>query len=164
VNPRENRRPPLRIALFAAVILIIGYLAVKVYPFTRHRPVAKRMEVTILRLSKEVPAGLTEEQWAYCIVYTWMLHGNFGSMPSHVPTDDLIRIERGLQEKIDQGADLATIDWVWNQYIKGYPRARHFDHFRPTAPNNKTDFEAGNHGGNPLSQWRADYERRVTQQ
>ncbi len=113
MNPRENRRPPiqLRIALRAAVILIVvcfvGYVAVKVYPFTRHSPVAKRMEVAILRLSEEVPPGLTDEQWAYCIVWTWMMHGNYGSIHTYVPTDDLNRIERGLQERIDRGADLA---------------------------------------------------------
>jgi hypothetical protein len=121
------------------------------------------MDVAVLRLAEHCPAELTDDQWAYCVMWTWNLHRNFGTSHTYVPTRDLARIERELQTRIDNGVDLATIDWIWDHYIQSYPRARNYDHYRPTAPHNKEAFEAGHHGGNPLSQWRADYKKEVAQ-
>lgn len=146
------------------VVCLVGYVAVEVYPFVRHRHVADRMDIAVLRLAENCPPELTDDQWVYCVTWTWNLHCNFGLVPDYASTPDLVRIERELQERIDNGAGLATIDWIWDQYIQSYPATRDYDHFRPTAPNNKPEFEAGNHGGNPLSQWRADYKREVAQE
>ncbi len=145
------------------VACFVGYVIVKIAPYERHRPVAEKMSVAVLRLSEDRPADLTDDQWAYCITWTWNLHSNYGLVHSYVSTRDLERIERELHARIDNGADLGTIDWIWDQYVQSYPRARHYNHFRPTSPENKESFEAGAHGGNSLSEWRAEYRRRAAE-
>ena len=149
--------------LIAAMLCMGGLIAPGWYHMHRHRPVQDAMDVAILRLAESVPAGLTDDQWAYCILWTWQLHSNYGSF-SFIPTDELERIQRELDRRIDRGADLATINWFWDQYIQAYPPAARYDHWRPTAPANHAEFTAGSHGGNPLSVWRADYTRRLAEQ
>ena len=117
--------------------------------------------MTILQLAESVHPGLTDDQWAYCITWTSLFHKNYGMSPVFVPTGDLVRIHRELQSRIEHGTDLTTIDWIWDQYIKAHPRAAAYERFRPTAPANLADFEAGVIGGNPLSELRADYKRLV---
>ena len=80
------------------------------YPLFRHRPVADRMDLAILRLAEDCPPELTEDQWAYCVAWTWNLHCNYGLFPNYVSTSDLDLIEQELQQRLDNGADLATIE------------------------------------------------------
>ena len=121
----------------------------------------QKMETTIMRLAVSGPADLTDDQWAYCIVWTWNLHCACGTHPSLLPTAELTRLVAELQAKIDAGPNLATIDWFWDEYIRLASGAHNYSHFRPTSPHNRSDFEAGAHGGHPISTWRCDYEERV---
>ena len=73
-------------------------------------------------------------------------------------------LERGRRWEVDDYPRGLADDWIWDQYIQSYPRAHHYDRYRPTAAHNKADFEAGAHGGNPLSQLRTFYKQRVAQQ
>ena len=65
VKQRENRRSPRRIALPAIVIIgvvcLVGYVVANVNPFARHRRVAHRMDVAVLRLAENCPAQLTDD-------------------------------------------------------------------------------------------------------
>ncbi len=131
-------------------------------PLDRHRAASQETEIAILSLATKRPPELTPDQWAYCILWTWNLHCNFGQTPA-IPTQDLDQIASGLQERVEQGPDLATIDWVWDQYMESYPPARSYEHFRPTAPENQDAFQAGAHGGNPLGSHQSEYQRRVAQ-
>ena len=149
------------VTVFAILACIAGFIFANIYPFIRHGRVRDRMETAILKLAVARPPDLTDDQWAYCIFWTWNLQGNYGSVPSYVPTADLERIAAGLERRIERGVSVQTIDWVWDQYIQAFPDAASYNHHRPTAPRNRARFEAGDHGGNPLSVWRADYERRV---
>lgn len=149
----------------AAVFLIglVGLMIANGYPLVRHRRATERMECAILALAVNRPSELTDDQWAYCIAWTWNLHANYGTHPSYVPTDDLERIATGLEEQIRQGPGLATIDWVWDQVMTAYPPARHYEQYRPTASENKAAFEAGDHGGNSLGWFRSQYKQRIAQ-
>ena len=151
---------------FAAVLLIIGCVAwffiANIYPHIRHRRISDQMQTAIFRLSLYRPSGLTEDQWAFCIVWTHLLHGNYGGDPYYVPTDDLKRILKGTQQRINSGPDLATIDWIWDQYERSCPEiVDAYEHNRPTAPHRADEFKAGAHGGNPLSWFCARYQQRV---
>ncbi len=147
-TPKPATRPSPNIgycllgALFLPLAFFGGFLLFKMYEFNRHHAVSEKMNLAILRLSVVCPPGLTEDQWAYCITWTWMMHGNYGSVPSYVPTDELDRIGDELNHKIDHGADLTTIDWIWDEYIKAYPRVRVFNHYRPTSAENKEQLRA----------------------
>ncbi|MBC8290143.1 MAG: hypothetical protein H8E37_07480 [Planctomycetes bacterium] len=135
----------------------IAMLVVEFGSMRRHRNVAERMSVTILSLSEHRPPNVTEDQWAFCLLQAWNLHSNYGGVPSYVPTDDLIEIEKGLRKKIDEGVDLTLFDWLWDEYIRAYPRAANYNKWRPTSEMHKEQFESGAHGGNPLPYWQKRY-------
>ena len=120
-------------ALFLLLAFLAGFIAFNAYKFHRHRAVSEKMDLAILRLSVKCPAGLTEVQWAYCVSWTWNLHVNYGGVPGYLPTDHLDRIADELNHRIDRGADLSTIDWIWDEYIRAYPRVRAYNHYRPTS-------------------------------
>jgi len=161
--PKHSGRRHILSALGVAVILILfamgGFVTWQILKFHRHRQATHRMEIAITRLAFHRPEHLTDDQWAYCILWTWMLHVNYGGVPSYVPTEDLERIVTEFEARIDAGPDLATIDWLWDEYFKAYPRARNYDHWRPTSPENREYFEAGAHSGNPLSDWQTKFKR-----
>ncbi len=146
----------------AVISVVISLWAWLISPMTRHRIVRDEMEVAILSLAATCPPELTADQWAYCIGWTWNLHSNYGYYQA-ISTHDLDQIASGLQERVDQGPDLATIDWVWDQYMESYSPARHYEHYRPTAPENQDAFQSGAHGGNPLGSHQRGYQRRVRQ-
>jgi hypothetical protein len=147
-------------ATVCASVLVVYFGGIR--PLQLHSAAAKRMDRAIARLADKCPAGLTDDQWAYCIVWTWNLNSNYGHF-NFVPTEDLLRIEEELQRRIDAGADVATIDWIWDEYVRAYPRAANYEHFRPTDGRNKADFEAGAHDGYPLSFWRTMYGKLAAQ-
>jgi hypothetical protein len=117
------------------------------------------METAILRLAEHRPPGLTDAQWAYCIQHTWNLHCNYGGL-YYMPTDALLRFTAEFNERIDRGPDGHTIDWYWGEYMRLAPRARNYTHYRPTANENRADFERGI--GESLAWWRSEYERRTS--
>ena len=117
------------------------------------------METAITRLAFHCPSDLTDDQWAYCILWTWNLHGNYGVVPDFIPTADLQRIVEQFEAKIDAGPSLATIDWLWDEYYRSVPGAHEYERYRPTSPANQ--LEAGTRGSYPLSWWRSEYEQRV---
>ncbi len=135
----------------------------------RRRLASEKMELAILQLSEKCPGELSEAQWAYCITWTLTLHGNFGSSPSpgHVPTDDLERITNELNRRIDAGADLGTINWIWDQYIVAYPRAARYEvSYRPTGDTNKHEFEQlknSEYISHPLPEVRERYKEKLAE-
>jgi hypothetical protein len=132
----------------------------------RHGPVRDTMDLAILRLSLECPNELSEHQWGYCIVWTWIMHGNFGCTHLSVPTEDLNRIADDLNRRIDEGADLDTIDWIWDEYLLAYPRIAVYEHWRPTGPENKETFEnlkTGVSSNYSLSELRENYQRKLAE-
>lgn len=143
------------------VLGIVVFFGSAIYRFKRHRNLSDRMETAITRLAMHHPHDLTEDQWAYCIAWTWNLHVNYGGHPDYIPTDELERIVEEFEAKIDNGPNLATIDWLWDEYYRAYPRAHNYETWRPTSPANRSQFETGDHGGNPLAEWRSRYEERV---
>lgn len=150
----------LRLALVLIVLASVVYCGHFKYRFHRHSRADDRMKIAITHLSLNRPDDLTDDQWAYCILWTWNLHCNYGYF-SYIPTGELERIVEEFEAKSEAGPSLETIDWLWDEYMRTAPRAAHFEHFRPTSPGNRSEFEDGAHGGNPLSSWQANYEEMV---
>lgn len=153
----------LMVTVVISVIMWLWLWLWLIAPSTRHQAVSDKMEIAILSLATKRPRELTADQWAHCVTWTWNLHCNFGQLPYEIPTNDLDQIASGLQERVEQGPDLATIDWVWDQYMESCPSARNCEHWRPTAPDNRDAFQVGYHGVNALARWKSDYKRRVAQ-
>ena len=158
-DPKSRLRPIAVAGFFPLLFVLIGvwfYLS-QVAPRQRHRKVADRMSLTILSLAEKRPAELTEDQWAFCVMWAWNLHNNYGLVPEYVPTAELERIETHFRVKIDQGVDVRLFDWLWDEYIQAYPGASFYNHWRPSADHNREAFGSGNHSGNPLSEWQQRY-------
>lgn len=165
-TPADSRWSKLIIGLITAVsltVIVCGVLmGFQMYRFHRHSRVYERMKVAITQLSMNRPDDLTDDQWAYCILWTWNLHGNYGYLP-YMPTDELEGIVEEFEVKSEADPSLETIDWLWDEYMRVAPSASHYEHFRPTLLENRSDFEAGAHGGNPLSNWQESYEKMVAE-
>ncbi len=155
----KRRVPAGMIPVVLIVIVLCAFFATYMYRYGRHQRVSGRMDTAILRLALNRPDDLTDDQWAYCILWTWNLHCNCGVLPSLIPTTDLERIATELESKIDAGPNLDTIDWLWDEYVQSAPGAHNYERFRPTSPDNQSELEVGAHAGNPLSKWCSKYER-----
>ena len=168
-NARLERVPtgvrPVRVAPILAAILLVAtpcvYVSVHIYRYKRHGRVSDRMQTAIARLALHRPDDLTDDQWAYCILWTSNLHCNCGVVPDFIPTDELQRIVEEFEAKIDAGPSLATIDWLWDEYHRS--SSVDYQRWRPTSADNRSQFEAGAHSGNPLSHWRSEYEQLTTE-
>jgi|GEM_PF-1549629 hypothetical protein len=152
--------------LCVAVVLIVcgfcAFIAWHLIKFHRHGEVSHRMQIAITRLAFHRPKELTDDQWAYCILSTWNLQIGYAH-PSYIPTADMKRIVEELEAKIEAGPDLGTIDWFWDEYYRVYPSTQSNEWMRPTTLENRSQFEAGDHGGYPLSYWQAEYKALVSQ-
>ena len=121
--PRKSRlrRICLGMTLIVAFILVALLIFLELAGrarWERHGRVSDRMEMAILRLAFHRPSDLTDDQWAYCISWTYNLHRNFGVIPDWFPTDELERVVETLEAEIDAGPSLATIDWIWDEYCR----------------------------------------------
>lgn len=166
-SSRNRRLWKLIIFCILAVPILAWFLSTRA-EWQRRKLASAKMQLAILRLSLKCPDGLSEAQWAYCVAWTMNLHGNYGSwpVPGHVPTEDLNRIADELNRRIDLGADLGTIDWVWDQYFLAYPRAAHYNNYRPTGEENRAEFEGLKHNeftSTPLAELQQDYQRGLAE-
>ena len=141
---------------FTTLLCGLAFIVTWGHEHARYPHVYQSMELAILKLAQKRPANLTDGQWANCIGCTWNLHGNYGGR-SYIPTAELERIVAELDVKISDGATLATIDWLWDEYQRSAPSARHYECWRPTTP---AQLESAARGGN-LSSWKSEYERRT---
>ncbi|MDB5391113.1 MAG: hypothetical protein JWM11_6759 [Planctomycetaceae bacterium] len=160
-TPGTTRCYFVRRCLIGLALAAIAYVASLAWPTYLHRRACEKLDIEVLRLAVNRPEDLTDDQWAYCVTYTWIMHSNYGSIEYYISTSDLEQLADELHDKIDAGPDLATIDWFWDAYLQAAPRSQSLKNFRPTAPSNRDALKAGGHGGNPLSQWRRDYEKRT---
>jgi hypothetical protein len=166
-NCRQRALPRIRDAiLLTLIVCVIGfatYVAVLIFQIHRHGAVAERMLTQIVRLAESKPQEVSDDYWAFCIAWTWQMHCNCGMLSSQIPTDELAEIERELREAIDRGAELATVDWIWDRYVDASltSTARRYDRYRPTSHANREQFETNGRGCDPLSAWRGMYRQRI---
>ncbi|MBD3672636.1 MAG: hypothetical protein HUJ26_03825 [Planctomycetaceae bacterium] len=160
--PTHSAKRHILSALGVSVILILfamgGLVTWQILKFHQHRQATRRMEIAITRLAFHRPENLTDDQWAYCILLTWNLQTGYAH-PSYIPTEEIERICAELEVRIDAGPDLATIDWFWDEYYRVYPPTQSNEWMRPTTADNREQFEAGAHGGHPLSYWQTKFKR-----
>jgi hypothetical protein len=120
---------------------------------SRHMKWYHAVERRIVELADKRLEGVTPEQWAYCLDTTWNLHVNFGAYDYFDPKRrDEFLAEFG--RRLARPIDLATIDWIWDQYVE-HAHARHYsESYRPTDPVHLRQFAAGQHGDGPhLWEW-----------
>ena len=162
----RKRRHRIRIGICLMVALFIAipcmYIGAEIYRSRRHHRVFDRMEMAISSLALYCPSDLTESQWAGCIGWTWQLNCNSASFP-FMATSDLQRILEEFEAKIVAGPNLATIDWLWDEYDRF--SSIDYQRFRPTSADNLAESveheKKWGSGENPLLRWQSMHEERV---
>ena len=123
-------------------------------PHQQHLKWYREVEGCIIRLADQQPDGLNQAQWAGCVFWTWQLHTNWGPAFREPAAS---RFLADFDRRLDGEVDLATIDWVWDQYDRGTPGGgRYSDRYRPTTPEKLKEAAESPHGEHALERWRAN--------
>jgi len=125
----------------------------------------RRVEFLILRLADKQPADVSAAQWEQCLSCTWNLHVNYGP-PGYFAEDRRDGFAAEFNRRLDGPVGLDTIDWIWDEYERNAPRAKSYDHYRPTTSpmlGQATELERGGQEV-PLDSWVKMLEERERQQ
>ena len=76
---------------------------------------------------------MTPEYWTKCVVWTLMLHGEYGNL-SYFPSEGRQPLIRDLERHLAESVTLQTIDDIWDDYMRQVPRARPYLKYLPTTP------------------------------
>ncbi len=80
-------------------------------------------------LAMKRPSELTRGQWALAVGWTHNLHCNSLLFPAaDLPT--IRRFEKRLRARIEGDVDMATIDWIWEQYADMTSAGQNYQRFR----------------------------------
>ena len=143
------------------VILSIPGLALwhfKIRPHREGMRTDKQMQRAILQLATKCPADVSRERWAHCIGWTWQLHGNYGPY-WHWDQDERQGFIEELEQRVNGPVDMATIDWIWNQYVEHADGGENYEGYRPTRPESLAEVDSyGPAACDPLEDWIARYE------
>ncbi len=93
----------------------------------------RHVEYLILRLAPNRPAEVTPDQWAQCLQNTWNLHANYGAM-QNLSEEECRAFVVDFERHLEGPISLHTIDAIWDDYGRHVPRARGYEHYRPTPP------------------------------
>lgn len=154
----------IRLAAIVAIVVVAGLIAKfasEVWAWKRHGAAVDELDVAILRLAEHSPPELTDDQWAYCVMWTLNLHSNYSYICRDTPA--VRQLTRDVHARIDDGVDITDIDWIWDRYFELIPRAKNYDHFRPTAEANAEGLQRGDHGNNPLSSFQEKYREKLAE-
>jgi hypothetical protein len=100
-------------------------------PLHRHIRWYREIECLIVELAPRRPSEVTPERWAYCLHHTWNLHSNYGNSV-YWDASRAAAFEEEFRDRLQNKVGLDTIDWFWDAYVRGAPRARHYLRVRPT--------------------------------
>ncbi|NQT35958.1 MAG: hypothetical protein HQ581_00625 [Planctomycetes bacterium] len=116
-------------------ILLSAYRGI-IVPHHRFVSTHKRIETSVDRLSNRSPAGVTPAKWDDSV---WWAHEAVGcglALPEYI--QDMPRYHRfadELEERLDGEVDMATIDWIWDEYVAISVDGQDFaESHRPTGP------------------------------
>jgi len=90
----------------------------------------RHIERSIESLAQKPPNDMTRGQWASAVAWTRNLHGN--SLLLHEASRaDIFRFSRELEQRLRDDVDMATIDWIWDEYARLCPHGKKYQRFRP---------------------------------
>jgi hypothetical protein len=124
----------VRILLGSAITIPVLLFLILIWKEQVHRRWYNAVEDRIVRLADKRPDGVTPEQWAACLHWTWQLHTNWGpSYGFRASARDGFLAE--FDRRLDGKVDLGTIDWIWDQYcLNSTGGAGYSKRYRPTTP------------------------------
>ena len=121
-----NASPPdrpfqfsLRSLLMAVAVVALALGVWKSFDKRFLEPVRHSNEILrmIDSLAMKRPSGLTRGQWGVAVGWTHNLHCN-SLLAYQADLPEIRSFQRRLEERIGAGVDMATIDWIWDQYAE----------------------------------------------
>jgi hypothetical protein len=102
---------------------------------------AVRAEAKIRELRHKRPPDVSQGSWEFLVGWTMNLSANCAAIPKDGITDrDQEAFLQEFDERLQRGPDVATIDWIWDEYIRltKHGQTKHgqsySDKYRPTRP------------------------------
>ncbi len=125
------------------VALVIGFALwfFAIRPYEEGMRTGEQIERAILKLSTKCPPDVSRERWAHCINWTWQLHANYGPYWNWDRNERQRFIEE-LEQRVNGPVDMATIDWIWDQYVELTDGGKNYDDNRPTLPESLAEVDS----------------------
>ncbi len=136
-----------------AALAFAGFIVYTIVVHDHHSRWYREIDYRILRLAEKRPENVSPDRWAFCIHWTWQLHGNYGAYE----TFDRAERSRFLEEfdrRLNGRVDLGTIDWIWDQYVEHSTGGRRYSrNYRPTDPERLCEISEDTKGPSDLPWW-----------
>jgi len=95
-------------------------------------------------LASKRPSEIPRAQWEYVVGWTLELHANCASDFTQISLEDKEKFARELEIRLNGEIDLATIDWIWDEYSRFARTGQTYsDKYRPTLPERLKEAELG---------------------
>jgi len=119
----------------------------------RHLTWHRMVDDRILALAERCPKGVSRDEWAFYVHWTWNLHGNHGTYLDFDPAERRAFLAKFVG-KLQGEVDVKTIDWIWDQYVAHSKGGAHYSMlYRPTSEDRLRLFREGNLGRYDLNDW-----------
>jgi hypothetical protein len=117
----------------------------------RHTDFCSATRAELETLANKRPPGLTRNQWDNVVLWTINAHGNTLPMmrplplivKRRIPRAEMDRFQAELRQRLSGPVDLATIDWIWDEFERLAPDfgPEYSRRYRPTSPEKVREFE-----------------------
>jgi hypothetical protein len=135
-DTRPSEKPaPIQFRL-RTLLIVVGVLSVVLacgtwyYRTIREPHVRSRqVEATLRSLVNRRPEHVTRGQWGSAVAWTLLLHGN-SLVPFEADAGEIRAFQQRLNKKLEGEVDMATIDWIWDEYAELTPHGQQYQRFK----------------------------------
>lgn len=111
-------------------------------PAERHLEFCQVTYTELKTLSRKRPLNFTREQWHHIVAWTLNGHSNILTFKREIAQAERDRFVSELRRRLaGTRVDLATIDWIWDQFERLSPGSTYSARFRPTSPERLQQFQ-----------------------
>ena len=112
-------------------------------PAVRYRTFDRDTRAELRALTRKRPPDVTREQWHNVVAWTWNGYGNILAGRMDLPQPERDRFLADLRVRLARPVNLATIDWIWDEYERLNPSYGpvYSSRYRPTTPERLSQFQ-----------------------
>ena len=112
--------------LVAIVALLLVTAVVRVYPERRYNLASHRINRKICDLQSRRPEGVSPELWDFKVTWASIAFCNICFSEGHAPYEEMCRLERELDVRLQAPIDLQFFDWLWERLAQTGPHGRRY--------------------------------------